>query len=152
MIVGIFTVVFILLFSLQTSLMSYFSVGGVTLDLALILAVYCGVLLKGDRGIWVGFAIGLIQDCLSGSLLGVNTLSKSIIGFTFSTLKDKLMVIGFVPISVILFAASFFDGLVYYLISDHTSQGPNSISVFYSARSRFTPCTMHWSDRFCSFL
>ena len=116
MIVGIFTVVFILLFSLQTSLMSYFSVGGVTLDLALILAVYCGVLLKGDRGIWVGFAIGLTQDCLSGSLLGVNTLSKSIIGFTFSTLKDKLMVIGFVPISVILFAASFFDGLVYYLI------------------------------------
>ena len=52
-------VTFIFLFSLQTSLMSYFSVGGVTLDLALILAVYCGVLLKGDRGIWVGFAIGL---------------------------------------------------------------------------------------------
>jgi rod shape-determining protein MreD len=63
----------------------------------------------------VGFAIGLVQDCLSGSLLGVNTLSKSIIGFTFSTLKDKLMVIGFIPISVILLAASFFDGLVYYL-------------------------------------
>ena len=97
MIVGIFTVVFILLFSLQTSLMSYFSVGGVTLDLALILAVYCGVLLKGDRGIWVGFAIGLAQDCLSGSLLGVNTLSKSIIGFTFSTLKDKLMVSDLFP-------------------------------------------------------
>ena len=70
MIVGIFTVVFIFLFSLQTSLMSHFSVGGVTLDLALILAVYCGVLLKDDRGIWVGFTIGLIQDCLSGSLLG----------------------------------------------------------------------------------
>ena len=116
MIVAIFTVVFIFLFSLQTSLMSYFSVGGVTLDLALILAVYSGVMLKGDRGIWVGFAIGLVQDCLSGSLLGVNTLSKSIIGFVFSTLKDKLMVIGFVPISVILFAASFFDGLVYYLV------------------------------------
>ena len=115
MIVGIFTVVFIFLFSLQTSLMSYFSVGGVTLDLALILAVYCGVLLKGDRGIWVGFAIGLAQDCLSGSLLGVNALSKGIIGFTFSTLKDKLMVIGFVPVSVILFAASLFDGLLYYL-------------------------------------
>ncbi len=116
MIVGFFTVVFIILFSLQTSLMSCFSVGGVTLDLALILTVYCGVLLKGDRGIWVGFAIGLVQDCLSGGLLGVNTLSKSIIGFTFSTLKDKLLVVGFVPISVILLAASFFDGLVYYLI------------------------------------
>ena len=117
MIVGIFTIVFIFLFSLQTSLMSYFSVGGVTLDLALILVVYCGVLLKGDRGIWTGFAIGLVQDCLSGGLLGVNTLSKSIIGFTFSTLKDKLVVVGFVPISVILLAASFFDGLVYYLIA-----------------------------------
>lgn len=116
MIVVIFTLIFIFLFSLQTSLVSYFSVAGVSLDLALILTVYCGVLLKGDRGIWVGFAIGFVQDCLSGSLLGVNTLSKSIIGFTFSTLKDKLLVIGFVPISVILFAASLFDGLVYYLI------------------------------------
>ncbi len=115
MIILIFIIVFILLFALQTSLLSYFSVGGVTLDLALILSVYCGVLLRGDRGIWVGFSIGLVQDCLSGSLLGVNTLSKSLIGFTFSRLKDKLMVEGFVPISVILLAASFFDGLVYYL-------------------------------------
>ncbi len=115
MIILIFIIVFILLFALQTSLLSHFSAGGVTLDLALILSVYCGVLLRGDRGIWVGFSIGLVQDCLSGSLLGVNTLSKSIIGFTFSRLKDKLMVEGFVPISVILLAASFFDGLVYYL-------------------------------------
>lgn len=116
MLVLFFSIVFILLFSLQTSLLSYLSVGGVTVDLALILTVYCGVLLKGDRGIWMGFSIGLIQDCLSGSLLGVNTLSKSIIGFTFSRLKDKLMVEGFIPISVILLAASFFDGLVYYLV------------------------------------
>jgi len=131
MVIGIFTVVFILLFSLQTSLMSYFSVGGVTLDLALILAVYCGVLLKGDRGIWVGFAIGLVQDCLSGSLLGVNTLSKSVIGFTFSTLKDKLMVVGFVPISVILLAASFFDGLVYYLTMTALLKAPIPFSFLF---------------------
>lgn len=116
MIILVFAVIYILLFSIQTSLLSIFSVNGITLDLALILAVYCGVLLKEERGVWVGFSIGLIQDCLSGGLLGVNTLSKSIIGFTFSSLKDKLMVIGFVPISVILLASSFFDGLVYYLL------------------------------------
>ncbi len=115
MIFLVFIVVYIILFPLQTSLLSAFAVGGISLDLALILTVYCGVLLKGDRGIWAGFFIGLIQDILSGSLLGVNTLSKSVIGFTFSTLKDKLMVEGFVPVSVILLAASFFDGLVYYL-------------------------------------
>ncbi len=131
MIIGIFTVVFILLFSLQTSLMSHFSVGGMTLDLALILTVYCGVLLKGDRGIWVGFAIGFVQDCLSGSLLGVNTLSKSVIGFTFSTLKDKLMVVGFVPISVILLAASFFDGLVYYLTMTTLLKAPIPFSFLF---------------------
>lgn len=108
-------VAYILLFSIQTSLLGVFSVGGVTLDLALIFAVYCGVMLRGDRGIWAGFSIGLVQDFLSGSLLGVNTLSKSVIGFVFSTLKDKLIVVGFVPISVILFASSLFDGLVYYL-------------------------------------
>ena len=111
----LFSMIYIILFSLQTSLLSHFSISGVTLDLALILAVYCGVLLRDDRGIWVGCSIGLVQDCLSGSLLGVNTLSKSVIGFFFSRLKDKLLVEGFVPVSVIMLGASFFDGLVYYL-------------------------------------
>ncbi len=115
MLIFIFIVLFVFLFSIQTSLLSYFSIAGVTLDLALILTVYCGVLLKGNKGIWIGFAIGLTQDCLSGGLLGVNTLSKSVIGFTFSNLKDKLMVEGFIPISIILLGASFFDGMVFYL-------------------------------------
>ena len=127
MIAGILTIIFIFLFSLQTSLMSYFSVGGVTLDLALILAVYCGVLLKGDRGIWVGFAIGLAQDCLSGSLLGVNTLSKGVIGFTFSTLKDKLMVIGFVSCfsDIVRCFSLRRPGILFGL--DDTSRGSDSI-------------------------
>ena len=123
---------YIVLFSIQTSLLSAFSVSGVTLDLALIIAVYFGVLSRGDRGIWAGFFIGLFQDFLSGSLLGINTLSKSLIGFTFSTIKDKLMVVGFVPISLILFASSIFDGLIYYVVATALLQAQIPFSFLFN--------------------
>ena len=65
----------------------------------------------------MGFGLGFIQDCLSGGILGINTFSKSLIGFTFSTLKSKLVVEGFVPIAAFLFVSSLVDGMVYYVAS-----------------------------------
>ena len=40
-------------------------------------------------GIGLSVLVGFIQDCLSGSLLGVNTLSKGLLGVFFSALKDN---------------------------------------------------------------
>ena len=64
----------------------------------------------------MGFTVGLVQDCLSGGLLGVNTLSKSLISFFFSTLKDKIMVEGLLPIFLFIITASLLDGIIFYLV------------------------------------
>ena len=117
MLISIFFIYIVLIFSLQTTLLDLFSIGGVTPDLALILTVYCATLLRENGGIAMGFGLGFAQDCLSGGLLGINTLSKSLIGFTFSTLKSKLVVEGFAPIAAFLFVSSIFDGLVFYVAS-----------------------------------
>lgn len=106
---------FIILFSLQTSFIDLFSVAGVTPDFALILSVYCAIILREKGGMGTAASLGFVQDCLSGGLLGVNTLSKSLIGFTFSTLKRQIVMEGFMPIFMFLFAASFFDGLIFYI-------------------------------------
>ena len=116
MIFCVFFLVAIGLFSVQTTFLKIFSLGGVTPDLALIFAIYCGVHFQRNGGIGAGIIIGFVQDCLSGGLLGVNTLSKGLAGLFFSVLKDKIVVEGFIPISFFLFTASLLDGMIYFII------------------------------------
>ena len=117
MIFCVFLLVVIGLFSVQTTLLEIFSLGGVTPDLALIFVVYCGVHFQRNGGIGAGIIIGFVQDCLSGGLLGINTLSKGLAGLFFSVLKDKIVVEGFIPISFFLFSASLVDGMIYFIVS-----------------------------------
>ena len=109
-------ILLVLLFSIQSAVLGGFSVAGIVPDLALIYVVYCGIFFPGSRGAVMGLVVGFIQDCLSGGLLGINTLSKSLIGFFFSTLKDKLFVEGILPICLFVVASSIFDGLIFYVI------------------------------------
>ncbi len=110
----IFALLLILIFTVQTTFLELFSVGGVTPDLALIFVVYCGIHFQRNGGIGMGVLVGFIQDCLSGALFGVNTLSKGLTGLFFSALKDKIMVEGFLPTSFFLIATSLFDGMIYF--------------------------------------
>ena len=133
MIFCVFLLVVIGLFSVQTTLLDIFSLGGVTPDLALIFAVYCGVHFQRNGGIGAGIIIGFVQDCLSGGLLGINTLSKGLVGLFFSVLKDKIVVEGFIPISFFVFTASLFDGMIYFIISSSltAAQVKEGILLFY---------------------
>ena len=117
---------FLLIFSAQTTLLGLFSFSGVTPDLILILAVYCGINFQGNGGIGAGCAMGLVQDCLSGDVLGINTLSKGLIGFFFSALKNKIMVDGIVPISFFLVVSSLFDAFVFYMVWSLLLKGESS--------------------------
>jgi rod shape-determining protein MreD len=117
MIFCVFLLVVIGLFSVQTTFLEIFSLGGVAPDLALIFVVYCGVHFQRNGGIGAGVVIGFVQDCLSGGLLGINTLSKGLTGLFFSVLKDKIVVEGFIPISFFIFIASLLDGMAHFIIS-----------------------------------
>ena len=84
----------LILFSIQTTWLGMFSVGGVVPDLALIWVVYCAVHCSRTMGVGSGVITGILQDSLSGGLLGVNTLSKSFIAvsYTHLTLPPILLV------------------------------------------------------------
>ena len=125
------TLIVIILFSIQTTWLGLFSVGGVVPDLALIWVVYCGVRFSKNIGIGSGIATGILQDSLSGGLLGVNTLSKSFIGLFFSALKDKIFVEGVMPVAFFLILSSLFDGLVFYFSMNTVLQGEVSSSFLY---------------------
>ena len=133
MIFCVFLLVVIGLFSVQTTFLEIFSLGGVAPDLALIFVVYCGVHFQRNGGIGAGVIIGFVQDCLSGGLLGINTLSKGLAGLFFSVLKDKIVVEGFVPISFFIFTVSLLDGMAYFIIlsSLTTAQVKEGVLLFY---------------------
>ena len=105
----------IIIFSIQTTLLPLVSLNEVTPSLTLIFAVYCGIHFQGGKGIGMGSLIGLVQDGLSGGLLGINTLSKSLIAFALYKIRDKVVVGGIIPVGIFIIMASLFDGLVYYL-------------------------------------
>ena len=123
----------VILFSIQTTWLEMFSVGGVIPDLALIWVVYCCVHCSRAMGIGSGIVMGILQDSLSGGLLGVNTLSKSFIGFFFATLKDKFYVEGVIPIAFFLILSSLFDGLVFYFSMNTVLKGEVASSFLYQS-------------------
>ena len=123
----------VILFSIQTTWLEMFSVGGVIPDLALIWVVYCCVHCSRAMGIGSGIVMGILQDSLSGGLLGVNTLSKSFIGFFFATLKDKFYAEGVIPIAFFVILSSLFDGLVFYFSMNTVLKGEVASSFLYQS-------------------
>jgi rod shape-determining protein MreD len=72
--------------SLKFRIFSYF-------DLPLIFSVYYGFTLSTPvASILIGSSLGLMQDSLSGSVLGANGLSKTLIGFAAATAGSKFAV------------------------------------------------------------
>ena len=125
--------IIIILFSIQTTWLGMLSIGGVIPDLVLIWVVYCGVHCTRTMGIVSGIVMGILQDSLSGGLMGLNTLSKSFIGFFFAALKDKFFVEGVVPIAFFLVASSLFDGLVFYFSMNTVLKGEVASSFLYQS-------------------
>ena len=104
-----------LLLSIQTTFLTILFPSSITPDLMLIAAVYCGIHLKGNSGIWLAVLFGFFQDCLSGGLLGVNSLSKGLAGLFFCFIKDKIIVQGIIHIGFFIFATSLVDGIIYFI-------------------------------------
>ena len=105
----------VFLLSIQTTFLRVVFPGNIVPDLILIVAVYSGIHLKKSRGIWLAALVGFFQDCLSGGMLGVNFLSKGLVGLFFCVIKDKIIVQGIIPIGFFIFATSLVDGMIYFV-------------------------------------
>ena len=76
----------------QSSVVPSWSIGGVTPDLPLIMTALIALRRGPETGCLVGFASGLLQDAVSGGLLGVQALSRALAGFVVGLLPGKLWV------------------------------------------------------------
>lgn len=78
------TIIFIcaiFVFLLQITLFQFLKIKHTKLDLILIFIVYTGLKFGSIRGMAIGFILGLIEDIMSITLIGINTFSKTLLGF-----------------------------------------------------------------------
>src|SRR3989338_4468449 len=81
----------IVVFLLETVVIDFFAIGGIKPDFILIVSIYSGLCLNKNTAAGIGFAFGLVQDALSFKLMGINSLSKCLIGFSIGILREKIL-------------------------------------------------------------
>jgi len=77
---GWYVALMLSLIPIQTTVLEYASIGGIRPDLCLIAAFLVGFLVGEGAGGMIGLALGFLQDLFSAGHLGINLLTKGIIG------------------------------------------------------------------------
>ncbi len=75
----------------QTTVIGFIFGQTTDIDLVLIVVVYVALKMGLVPGLLVGSFAGLSQDLLIGSVLGVNGLAKSLIGFIVAGIEQRIM-------------------------------------------------------------
>lgn len=122
-IIGKFAVALIAVVVVQGILSFKFKVFGF-FDLPLIFSVYYGFTMGNPvASIVIGSSLGLMQDSLSGAVLGANGLSKTLIGFFAATAGSKFAVDQPITRAFALFLFTAGDVLLVTILSLMVSPG-----------------------------
>ncbi len=76
----------------QSTVVPLFGIGGVSPDLPVVLVILLALRRGSEAGCLLGFALGLAQDAVAGGPLGLQALSKAVIGFVAGDLPRWCLV------------------------------------------------------------
>ena len=89
-VIGLWTMLTIVLYALQTSLLTFVSFDGFSANLMLLLVVSIAFVRGHKYAIFFGFVAGILQDLTSGSYFGIATLSYMTLGLVFGKFSVNL--------------------------------------------------------------
>jgi rod shape-determining protein MreD len=104
---------------LQATVVPHIAIAGIRPDLAIVVTVLLGTARGSTHGTIAGFCIGLAQDLTNPAFLGLNALTKSLLGFTSGTLRGHLNASNLPMHAGVLFLAVLGHDLVYWTIFTH---------------------------------
>lgn len=120
----LWTLAIIITFIMQGSV----SLFHITPNFTAVLAYYAGVKKKEIKGMFIGSLIGFVEDSISGTFLGLNLLSKGIVGYLSSFISHRIFIwtplLGVISISAITLT----DSLVVFLSKSIFDKAPVNIS------------------------
>ena len=123
----------IVLILVQTKIMRFFSLEGITPDLLTIWIVYIAVKRGQMTGTLWGFALGLFYDLSVGSFIGLSALTKTIAGFIAGYFYDEqrtTMTLGSYRFLIIILLVSFIHNVVYFIIYTRGSETSFLSAIF----------------------
>lgn len=91
--------------TLQSTVARFF-VARMSVDFVLVAVVYVALSFGPVAGLLGGTAVGLAQDALSGGILGIGGLAKTIVGFLAGIIGAQFIVSSALPRFVMFFMAS----------------------------------------------
>ena len=111
--------------ALQTTLASMVAGAGASVDLVLVVVIAVAVASGPIAGLWAGTVGGLLQDALSGGMIGVGGLAKTLVGYLVGQFGSRFMIARLWHRLLVFFFASLvhagcFIG-VYRLLSDEVT-------------------------------
>lgn len=113
----------------QTTLVSALVGGGAPVDLVFVVVVFAALSRGPVVGLWTGTFAGLLQDALSGGVIGVSGLAKTIVGVLVGVAGSQFIVGTMWHRLVILLAASVINAFCYIGIYALISPG-NPVATF----------------------
>ena len=103
--------------AVQTSLSGLTMSGARTVNLVVVTVVYMALVFGPITGMMAGTAGGLAQDALAGGIVGVGSLSKTIVGFLSGLLGAQFIVAQPLPRFVMFVSASVLHEVCYQGLS-----------------------------------
>jgi rod shape-determining protein MreD len=116
---------------LQATLSGMWMTAGTRVNLVLVAVVYVALAFGAVTGLLAGTAGGLAQDALSGGIVGVGGLSKTIVGFLVGVLGAQFIVSQPIPRFVMFVGATFVHELCFQALSALVESRP--FTMQYSA-------------------
>ena len=96
---------------LQTTLAGMSLQGATVVNLVLVAIVYVALAFGAVTGMLAGTAGGLIQDALAGGIIGLGSMSKTLVGFVVGVLGAQFIVTHTLPRFVMFVGATFLHEL-----------------------------------------
>ena len=112
---------------LQTSLTRFTVGGGWALDFVLVAVCFCALSWGPTAGLLAGTIGGLVQDALSGGVIGVGGLSKTLVGFLAGAIGTQFIVAQFIPRLVVFVGGTLLHQLCFWGIYALIEQRPTSV-------------------------
>ncbi len=127
------TILAITVFILETVVIELFSIGDIKPDFILLTAVYSGLFLNKNNAAGIGFTFGIVQDALSFKLMGINSLSKCLVGFSIGALREKILSENLIVQCLFTLIATFIDGAIFFIVSKGLLSSDMDALVFFKS-------------------
>ncbi len=104
---------------LQTQVMRYLSLEGITPDILMIWIVYIALMSGQMHGIIWGFSVGVVFDLVTGNFIGLSALTKTICGFVagyFFNENKTILTLRSYRFVIIVLIVSLVHNTIYFVI------------------------------------